>query len=340
MQGKFNRRDFLGKSVATASAAGLVAAGNASPAAASPPQQSESTGVAGKSPATEADMPRGRIGNVTLSRVILGSNLMTGFSHSRDLRYVGPLMRAYNSEQKILETLSIAEANGINTLSQGDWKIVQKYNNECGGHMQQLGPLKLKKEDSDTDISDAIKLLVDQGSTAIYIHGHASDLLVMNGMVDKIAKAIQWIKDEGLPGGVGGHSLEVVVQCEQQQVNPDFYFKTFHHADYWSATMAEYREEFCWYKGRSSEPGHFNDNMWCIDAEATAEVMRNVKAAWIAFKVLAAGAIHPKQGFSYAFKNGADFIVVGMFDFQVEQNAQLAKQVLRKLDNRERPWMA
>ncbi len=80
--------------------------------------------------------------------------------------------------------------------------------------------------------------------------------------------------------------------------------------------------------------------MWCIDAEATAEIMRNVKAAWIAFKVLAAGAIHPKQGFSYAFKNGADFIVVGMFDFQVEQNAQLAKQVLRKLDDRERPWMA
>ncbi len=107
--------------------------------------------------------------------------------------------------------------------------------------MQQLGPLKLKKEDNDDDIRDAIKLLVDQGSAAIYIHGHASDLLVMNGMVDKIAKAIQWIKDERLPAGVGGHSLEVVVQCEQQQVNPDFYFKTFHRDDYWSATMAEYR---------------------------------------------------------------------------------------------------
>ncbi len=98
MQGKFNRRDFLGKSVATASAAGLVAAGNTSPVAASPPQQPESTVDAKKPLETEAGMPQGRIGNVTLSRVILGSNLMTGFSHSRDLRYVGPLMRAYNSE--------------------------------------------------------------------------------------------------------------------------------------------------------------------------------------------------------------------------------------------------
>jgi hypothetical protein len=340
MQRKVNRRDFLGKSVATAGVAGLVASTSSSAAAAESPQEADAPSSSQSSLATEAGMPRGTIGSVQISRVILGSNLMTGYSHSRDLRYVGPLMRAYNSEEKILETLSIAEANGINTLSQGDWKIVQKYNTECGGKMQQLGPLKIKKEHSDVDVKNSIKQLVDQGSTAIYLHGHTTDLLVMNGMVDRIAKAVQWIKDEGLPAGVGGHSLQVIVQSEQQQVNPDFYFKTFHHADYWSATMEEHREEFCWYHGYSSTPGHFNDNMWCIDAEKTAEVMRNVKAAWIAFKVLAAGAIHPKQGFSYAFKNGADFIVVGMFDFQVQQNAQLAKQILRKLDSRDRPWMA
>jgi hypothetical protein len=339
MQRKVNRRDFLGKSVATAGVAGLVASGNTSTSEATPPQ-AESAEASKNSPATIEGMPYGTIGKVKISRVILGSNLMTGFSHSRDLRYVGPLMRAYNSEEKILETLSIAEANGINTLSQGDWKIVQKYNTECGGNMQQLGPLKIKTEHSDAEVKTSIKQLVDQGSTAIYLHGHTTDLLVRAGMVDRIARAVQWIKEEGLPAGVGGHSLEVVIQSEKQQVGPDFYFKTFHHDEYWSATMEEHREEFCWYNGLSSVPGHYNDNMWCIDAEQTAEVMRNVKAAWVAFKVLAAGAIHPKQGFSYAFKNGADFIVVGMFDFQVQQNAQLAKQILHKLDKRERPWMA
>ncbi len=339
MQRKVNRRDFLGKSVATAGVAGFAASGNASTSEASSPL-AESTEAPNNSPATVEGMPYGTIGSVKISRVILGSNLMTGFSHSRDLRYVGPLMRAYNSEEKILETLAIAEANGINTLSQGDWKIVQKYNTECGGKMQQLGPLKIKTEHSDAEIKASIKQLVDQGSTAIYLHGHTTDLLVRGGMVDRIARAVQWIKDEGLPAGVGGHSLQVVIQSEKQQVNPDFYFKTFHDDGYWSATMEEHREEFCWYNGRSSEPGHYNDNMWCIDAEQTAEVMRNVKAAWVAFKVLAAGAIHPKQGFSYAFRNGADFIVVGMFDFQVQQNAQLAKQILHKLDKRERPWMA
>ncbi|MFZ5833323.1 MAG: hypothetical protein ACOY3P_24805, partial [Planctomycetota bacterium] len=193
--------------------------------------------------------------------------------------------------------------------------------------------------DSDEKVKDSIKELVDQGAAAIYIFGHDGDLLVRAGRIDQIAGALQWIRDEGLPAGVGGHSLHVVIECEKEQVAPDFYFKTFHSDRYWSVTLEEFREEYCWYNGRSSEPGHYNDNMWCIDPEQTIEVMRNVKAAWIAFKVLAAGAILPRFGFNYAFRNGADFIVVGMFDFQVEANARLVKDLLRKQPKRDRPWL-
>ena len=321
-----NRRSFLGNAAVTAGAASLAAAAD--------------TVASGSEESNPSDMPRGKIGNLQLSRVILGSNLMCGYSHSRDLRYVGPLMRAYNTEEKILETLALAEASGINTLSQGDWQLVQKYNTQHGGHMQQLRPLNIKDGDSDQKIKDSIKELVDQGGAAIYVFGHDGDLLVRAGRVDLIAKAMQWVRDEGLPAGVGGHSLHVVIECEKAQVAPDFYFKTFHNDRYWSVTMEEFREEYCWYNGRSSEPGHYNDNMWCIDPDQTIEVMRNVRAAWIAFKVLAAGAIHPKIGFTYALRNGADFMVVGMFDFQVEQNAELAKQILAKLDKRDRPWRA
>ena len=61
---------------------------------------------------------------------------------------------------------------------------------------------------------------------------------------------------------------------------------------------------------------------------------------WMAYKVLAAGAIPPRAGFQHAFANGADFCVVGMFDFQVAENVALANQVLAETKNRERAWMA
>lgn len=38
---------------------------------------------------------------------------------------------------------------------------------------------------------------------------------------------------------------------------------------------------------------------------------------WVAFKTLAAGAVSPQQGFRFALDGGADFLCVGMYDFQI-----------------------
>jgi hypothetical protein len=80
--------------------------------------------------------------------------------------------------------------------------------------------------------------------------------------------------------------------------------------------------------------------MWCINPDETIEFMKTVTKPWLAFKVLAAGAILPRHGFAHAFKNGADFIAVGMFDFQVEENCQLVPRLVRREQNRDRPWCA
>ncbi len=54
-------------------------------------------------------MPMGRIKNLTLSRLISGGNLISGWAHSRDLGYVHNLMDHYNTPEKVLETLAVLE---------------------------------------------------------------------------------------------------------------------------------------------------------------------------------------------------------------------------------------
>ena len=66
-------------------------------------------------------------------------------------------------------------------------------------------------------------------------------------------------------------------------------------------------------------------------------MMETVKKPWIAFKVMAAGAIPPRKAFPYAFNAGADFVLAGMFDFQVEEDVQIAKEALARA-KRSRPW--
>lgn len=261
----------------------------------------------------KGELPQGQIGNLKMSRVIIGNNLIGGWAHSRDLIYAPSLFRAYNTDRKVLETLDLAEKAGINTimLVNHQYPLFNKYCNVLGGKMQTICQIFPKEEDMITDIDTAI----DNGATTLYIQGAVCDRFVNKGRVDLIADALEYINKQGYVAGIGAHSIQVPIQCEKAGLDPDYYVKTMHHDRYWSAIPKENRKEFSVDNVRFDDHNKFHDNIFDLFPEETIAFMKKVDKPLIAFKVLAAGAIHPKSGFKYAFENGADFSCVGMFDF-------------------------
>jgi hypothetical protein len=115
--------------------------------------------------------------------------------------------------------------------------------------------------------------------------------------------------------------------------------KTMHHDRYWSAHPKENRAEYLSLAPEMNlDHNQQHDNIWCNDPEETAAFFKTCKIPWIAYKVMAAGAIKPEDGFRYAFENGADFTCVGMFDFQVIDNANIVHDTLNSGLKRERDW--
>jgi len=116
--------------------------------------------------------------------------------------------------------------------------------------------------------------------------------------------------------------------------------KTIHHANYWSAHPEENWDEYIVVPEPHERNDHNyqHDNIWCVDAAETRDFFKNCKIPWIGYKILAAGAIRPEDGFKYAFESGADFICVGMFDFQVIEDANVVSNTLNSGLNRERKW--
>ena len=264
--------------------------------------------------------------------------MIGGWAHSRDLIYVSPLIKAYHTDEKILETFRLAERRGINTFF-----MTNPVSNHVKAAYRKEGGKLLWISDcgGQSDFKDAIKSSIDNGADAVYLQGGICDRWVKDGKIKQVEAAMSFMKDQLVPCGLGAHCLETVRKCVQAGFDPDFWVKTLHKDGYWSATPEKNRGDFDEISG-SNEHGRAHDNMWCTSAQETIAYMATLKKPWIAFKTLAAGAIHPRNAFQWCFENGADFLCVGMFDFQIVENTAIAGKALEAVmqKGRWRPWMA
>jgi len=326
MKSQLNRRNFITQSVLVGAGATVSARAAEAPPSAAPVAQPGPV-----APSSKGKMPTGRIGKLTVSRLISGGNLISGWAHSRDLHYVPSLMRAYNTPEKVMDTLQLLEEHGVNAIIADPRKNVKdvfaQYWKERGGKIQWIAEGHPGLDDWKTNIKES----VDFGASAVYVQGVSGDKWLKAGRIDLLGQCVDFIKSLGVPGGIGAHKLEVIVESEQRKFGAEFYVKTLHHTQYWSARRPDQTLDVV------ENPA---DNYWDTQPQKTIAFMQEVGKPWIAFKTLAAGAIRPESGFRYTFENGADFICVGMFDFQVAANAKLAVQLVQQTQNRERSWCA
>lgn len=286
-------------------------------------------------------LPKGRLGSLSISRLILGGNLIGGYAHSRDLLYVSRLLKEYNTEARIFDTLALAERSGIDTiqLNPGCYDYVETYRKQRGGAIQCILNVDVEYDDM-SRVRDQVQELVGRGVHALYTHGMVTDRCVMNGQLDRVAKVIDLIRAAGVPAGIGSHSLETPIAAEKAGIPADYYVKTLHPDTYWSNSPSEARDEWCWYRPNSPDHDQYHDNYFCANPPRTIEVFERIEKPWLAFKVMAAGALSPQIGFTYAFKNGADFLIAGMFDFQIADDVGIAVKALKRSATRPRPWRA
>jgi len=260
---------------------------------------------------TNVGLPKGKIGRVEISRLICGGNLFDGFGNYQKLIYVDSLMRQYFTPTRIMDTLELCEKNGINTAIMLCWphiiEVLNRYRRERGGKIQWIA-----QSHHPLGQLNCVRMAVDNGAVGFFIQGENGDTFVEENRLDHIAEIVSLSKRNGLITGVGGHRLTTTKAIEKTGIEVDFYFKTMN-------SIAK----------SCPEP-----------PEEVASFMKTVAKPWIAFKVLGAGQIKPQEGFELALRMGADFLCVGMFDFQVVQDVKLTKGILASGIRRERPWRA
>jgi uncharacterized membrane protein YphA (DoxX/SURF4 family) len=286
----------------------------------------------------KGELPKGKLGDHEISKLILGGNLLGGWAHSRDLLYVPSLFRAYNTEKKIFETLMLAENAGINTINIGfvTNPVIEKYKKVTGGKIKVISQVHPDMENNDYLVN--INKAIDYGAEIIQVQGNWCDWLVRDNRIEVVEKMLDHIRSQGLVAGLASHTIDALIACEEEGIIPDYYMKTMHHDQYWSAHPIEKRVPFEVDGKKHTDHNRFHDNIFCLFPDRTVEFVNRAKVPVMGFKILAAGAIPPEDGFQWAFQNGADFICVGMFDFQIVKDVNIAIDVLNNMSLRPREW--
>ena len=107
---RVDRRSFLRKSLAAGAAAAVIR-GPEEQQLMAMLQNPSSPGTLGAGSASK--MPAGKIGDLTISRLIAGGNIISGWCHQRDLLYVSTLAGHYLTREKQFDTLELMEERVI-----------------------------------------------------------------------------------------------------------------------------------------------------------------------------------------------------------------------------------
>ena len=84
---------------------------------------------------------------------------------------------------------------------------------------------------------------------------------MQQGHFDWIERALEKMRSSGMPAGIGGHYIRTIMACVEEGFEPDFWMKTLHHHNYWSA-----------------QPERQHDNIWCEDPQQTIAFMEQMRA--------------------------------------------------------------
>lgn len=258
-------------------------------------------------------VPRVNFCGLSVSRLILGGNPFSGFSHQGPERD-GEMMDYY-SAARIKETLARAEAAGINTaVMRSDrhiHRLLREYRND-GGQMQWIAQVPGDRTSPDFRVD--VRRAMDSGPVAGYLHGGLLDAFYAERDAEGFAEMIEALREGGVPVGTAGHSPHAHLWAYELDVPLDFHVVALYNC----GSLHDGKGE----KFKPEDPPH------AIDA------IRQIDRPCIGYKIMAAGRVDPREAFERAFggiKPG-DCVNVGVYrgdnDDMVEENVEMVTEIL------------
>ena len=242
-------------------------------------------------------VPTVKLGNIEVSRFIVGGNPFSGFSHQSQA--LSQEMVDWYTDERIVELLLEAQGLGLNVcLSRGDdhiTRVMRRYWDQ-GGTMQWIAQTNSRAETS----AQGAQYCVDHGAAACYLHGGVMDNLVAQKRYDEIHAFVATARAARIAVGVAGH-MPADWWWSEENLDLDFYLGCYYNPS-----------------PRQDVPHHdpaIRERYLPKDLEERVAAIKQLTRPVIHYKILAAGRAEPRAAFAFATQQmrPQDAVCVGIY---------------------------
>lgn len=266
--------------------------------------------------------PRTEVAGLSLSRMIIGTNWLLGWSHT------GPaadkmITSSYDTKEKMYPILEAYLEHGIDTIM-APFGLSRTLEDAIKDVEQKTGKPFIMVDTPAINVDDTaegrraaeadIKACAERGSKICLIHHSSVEQLVNKnkGVIDRLPDYTKMIRDAGMIPGLSAHMPELITYSDDNGYDVETYIQIYNCMGF----------------------------LMQVEVETVAGIIHNAKKPVMTIKPMAAGRVTPFVGFNFVWNTirDCDMVTVGAFsDREVHEDVEISRAALeRRLPNTER----
>lgn len=241
--------------------------------------------------------PRTEVGGISLSRMIIGTNWLAGYSH-RSSSADNMIKERHATPETIVPMLGAFLEHGVDTImapfgmTPAIVDAVKIAEQKFSRDMIMVDTPVINVDDNDAARREAeatIKECAKRGAKVCLIHHYSAEQLVNKNrrIIDRIDDYTKMIRDAGMVPGLSAHMPELVLFSDENGYDVETYIQIYNCMGF----------------------------LMQVEVEAVASIIRGAKHPVMTIKPMAAGRTTPFVGlnFSWATIRDCDMVTLGCF---------------------------
>ena len=264
---------------------------------------------------SEILFPRTEVAGVSVSRMIIGTNWMLGWSH-RSPAQDHQILRKFSDGEKAYPMLKTFLDRGVDTImgplqqERVMQEAVQYAQEKTGKKMILIDTPIINVDDTEEGRRQAratIRRSKEAGATFCLVHHSSAEQLVNKNkhIIDRLPDYLDMIRQEGMIPGLSAHMPELITYSDENEYDVQTYIQIYNCMGF----------------------------LMQVEIETVNQIIHNAKKPVLTIKPMAAGRVSPFVGLNFVWNTirPTDCVTVGCFDAEeAEEDVEISLAAIER----------